>query len=93
MEAKHTPMVRIDSIAFRRGERAYASGASNPYNGPELRDEWQAGWDYAARNSQGYKDGISGKPMEMCLRGSKYAKDYRIGAATRARACLPQATQ
>ncbi len=38
---------RIDSPAFRRGVRAFKTGASNPYNGPELRDFWEAGRDYA----------------------------------------------
>lgn len=38
---------RIDSPAFRRGMRAFKTGASNPYNGPELRDYWEAGRQYA----------------------------------------------
>jgi hypothetical protein len=42
----------IDSTAFRRGVRAFKTGRTNPYNGPELRDEWQAGRDYAARRVQ-----------------------------------------
>lgn len=46
MSAQHTPG-RIDSTAFRRGVRAAKTGASNPYNGPALRDEWEAGREYA----------------------------------------------
>lgn len=46
MSAQHTPG-RIDSTAFRRGVRAAKTGASNPYNGPELRAEWEAGREYA----------------------------------------------
>jgi len=38
---------RIDSPAFRRGVRAFKTGAGNPYNGPELRDFWEAGREYA----------------------------------------------
>lgn len=39
--------LRLDSIAFKRGVRAFKTGASNPFNGPELRDEWEAGRTYA----------------------------------------------
>lgn len=51
MSAQHTPG-RIDSTAFRRGVRAFKTGASNPYNGPELRDEWEAGRAYAGRKAE-----------------------------------------
>jgi hypothetical protein len=30
--------------------------------------------------SQGFQDGFARRPMAMCLRGSKYAKDFRLGA-------------
>lgn len=86
MPAKTTHLQRIDSCAFRRGVRALKSGSSNPYNGPELRDEWQAGRDYAASKiapSEGFADGFSGRPMQMCLRGGKYAADYHAGERAR----------
>lgn len=52
MNAQRT-LGRIDSTAFRRGVRAFKTGGSNPYNGPELRDEWEAGRTYAARHGCG----------------------------------------
>jgi ribosome modulation factor len=88
-EAKNTG--RIDSPAFRRGVRAFKTGTSNPYNGPALRDEWQAGYDYAARKAEppeGFRDGFAGRPMQMCAKGSKYAADYRAGQRSRERAAV-----
>lgn len=51
MSAQYTPG-RIDSTPFRRGVRAFKTGASNPYNGPELREEWEAGRAYAAAKAR-----------------------------------------
>lgn len=48
-----TRRMRIDSTAFRRGVRAFKTGSINPYNGPELRDEWEAGFVYAEARSSG----------------------------------------
>ncbi len=41
----------IDSSAFRKGRYACRNGKARscPYNGPELRDDWFAGFDYEAR--------------------------------------------
>lgn len=58
---------RIDSTAFRRGVRAFKTGVSNPYNGPELRDEWEAGRAHAK-----YKHALAANVP----RPRKYSEDF-----------------
>ncbi len=76
MIRNHSNATRIDSTAFRRGVRAFKTGASNPYNGPELRDEWHAGRNYA-ENKQGSTTGTV-MARAMAAVDATYDQDYVI---------------
>lgn len=70
----------IDSTAFRRGVRAFKTGTSNPYNGPELRDEWEAGRAYAANKSEKQRE----MARAMAAVDTTYDPDYMAAARARA---------
>lgn len=77
---------RIDSTAFRRGVRALKTGASNPYNGPDLRDEWQAGLDYA-KNRKAIEDWRSPLPYDA-VTGRRKSQDSMNAEMARAMSCV-----
>lgn len=78
---------RIDSTAFRRGVRAAKTGAANPYNGPALRDEWEAGREYARARGARTEAERAAKAYAhaQLLSGDDdpgdYARGYRAGMA------------
>lgn len=47
------PIGTPENLAFEQGFTAYRSGndlITNPYKKKELRDAWEAGWNYAKDN-------------------------------------------
>lgn len=86
MSGQHTPG-RIDSTAFRRGVRAAKTGAANPYNGTSLRDEWEAGREYArARGARSEAErAAKAYAFAQLMSGEDdpgdYVRGYRAGMA------------
>jgi ribosome modulation factor len=67
--------------AFVKHEDAVAATEAWPYMCDiEAADLQQPPARQNVAPSQGFQDGLAGRPMEVCLRGSKYAKDFRLGA-------------